>query len=170
MPASPALRLINGRLIDENGVVTEDACKHCRAKEDEIEGIIKKMRALAKENTELKRNHLEEAETNKHWPIIVRMFQFWQIECKHPNSEWTWQRFEMALPFIVGKKYGAEKCLRAIAGASYDPWKKLQRNGIYSRRDGWDAIFGKPGEFESFCNRAPKDWVCPEIPGLWPPQ
>jgi hypothetical protein len=166
MPASPASHL---KLIDEvTGEITEAACNGCAHKEDELQELFRKMRGLAAENAELKRDRQHEAESHKYWPIISRMFQLWQTECKHPKSEWNWQRFEMALPFVVGKKYGVEKCLRAIAGAAYDPWKKLQRNGIYSRRDGWDAIFGKPGEFESFCNRAPKDWVCPEIPGLWP--
>lgn len=172
MSGSPALWLINGRLIDENGVITEDACVSCGHKEDELSELIKKMRGLARELAELRRDKQAEAESNKHWPTVARMFQYWQVECKHPRTEWTWERFEMALPYVTKPKYGIEICIRAICGAVYDPWvpDKPRRNQTKYVHDGWDGIFSKPGSFEEFVNKAPLPWECPEIPGLWPPQ
>ena len=157
-----ALRALDhdtGELVEAS---PEALAANLHALRDELHGAERDIKAWRRRCADLERDHEAAAEGDKHWPLAVRLFQHWQTECGHPNSEWKWERFEMVLPFLKGRKYGLEMCLRAIAGARYDPWRKLRRNGTYSRRDGWDAIFGKPGEFEDFCNRAPKGWVLPE--------
>jgi len=133
-----------------------------QALSDEVKGLQRNILGWTRKCGDLERDHQAEAEANKHWPTAVRMFAYHQKMCDHPNTEWSWERFEMCLPYLKRRKYGLEACLRAIAGARYDCWKKKRRNGTLYRHDGWDVIFSKPGVFEDFVAKAPVDWTPPE--------
>jgi hypothetical protein len=166
MPRVPHLKIVD----PATGEIFGD-CPSCQTKEDELAELLRKFRGQSRELAELRRDKQADAEANKHWSTLARLFQYWQQECNHPRAEWSWERFEMALPYITRRKYGLEMCIRAICGAKYDPWKpaKPRRNHTSYVHDGWDSIFAKPGSFEEFVNKAPLPWECPEIPGLWPP-
>jgi hypothetical protein len=133
-----------------------------QALSDEVKGLQRNILGWTRKCGDLERDHQAEAEANKHWPTAVRMFAYHGKMCNHEEAEWTWQRFEMCLPFLKSKKHGLEGCLQAIAGARYDCWKKRRRNGTYFRRDRWDDIFGKAADFEDFKAKAPVDWTPPE--------
>lgn len=140
------------------------------ALEDHIAGLQSNIAGWAHRYAELKRDKQAEAEQDPNWPVAVRVFLHWQQVCKHPNSEWTVERFEDVLPYLKGRKYGPEMCLRAIAGAAYDPFVSTRKNGSTHRHDSWELIFQSPGKFESFANRAPKGWQPPPNVLKPPPQ
>lgn len=80
-------------------------------------------------------------------------FNFWRTICKHPRAEGDMPRYKLWIKFY--RKDGRELCFRAIAGAASRPARNDYDGRPY---DSWELIFRDRGKFESFCNRAPKDW------------
>jgi hypothetical protein len=105
---------------------------------------------------ELERDDQARAEASKHWPQALELFEVWKTSCRHPNSDFSADRFWLIEPFLRRKAYGFEKCLMAIRGAAFDPWTSKRKNGSLYRHDGWDKIFGSADRFEDFCCRAPR--------------
>lgn len=136
-----------------------DGCPVCSEKDDVINGLQRDVRGWAARYADLKRDKEREARKDPLWPAAVRVFEYWQQVCRHPKSEWTVERFELAAPLL--KKYGEEMCLRAIAGIAFDPFVTVRKNGTRKRHDGWHLIFKGADKFEEYCNRAPVDWRPP---------
>ena len=134
-----------------------------RELEDEKREDQRTIKRQARELGALLRDRQAEAQEDKWWPIAVRLFAYHQKVCNHPDSEWKLERFQMVLPYLRGRKYGLEKCLRAITGAQFDAWTQKRANGTLYRHDSWDDIFGgKPKAFEEFVAKAPLDWKPPK--------
>ncbi len=100
------------------------------------------------------------------WPVAECIFKSWRRLCKHPKSPFTQDRYWAAHPFLSSTHYGdtlhkrVELCCRAVYGASYDPWRKTQRNGRVKVHDDWSQwIFHSADRFEGFVNKAPVGWV-----------
>jgi hypothetical protein len=141
----------------------EGLAQENQALRDELAGAMRSLRAESRRLEELKRDHQAEAEEHKLWPQATNLFAHWQKACRHPGADWKWERFELVVPYLKRRKYGLELCLRAIAGAAFDPFVTKAKNGNPIRHDGWDLIFRNSEKFESFCNRAPVPWECPDL-------
>lgn len=144
--------------MDADGVVVGEAeeCASCRDLEDKLKGAERDVNTWRLRYAKLARDKEAEAEGDKLFPVVRKLYEVWKRDCKHPRAGWDADCFFVAKPFL--KKDGYEMCLRAVAGAAYDPWKAKQRNGYMRRFDEWDRIFGSRSKFESFCNRAPRGW------------
>lgn len=55
-------------------------------------------------------------------------------------------------------KLGFETCLRALAGARFDPFKTRQRNGKTKTHNDLEIIFRSYGKVNDFAGRAPSEW------------
>ncbi len=149
MAAEPILRAVP----DEHTLPPE-----VQAMQDTIDGLERLNRKLVREVKTLERNHQAEAESSKHWPTAVRLFSYHQRVFNHPGAEWTWQRFELVLPYLRARKLGLESCLRAIAGRRADAW--MVEHGHTT----WEDIFGERGKFEKCLAHCPSNWKPP--PGM----
>ncbi len=148
------------RLIDsETGAVvtaTENVLlERIESLEVDLSRAERDLRSKRRQLAAYEKDHQAEAEAHGLWPFASRMFRWWQAMLDHPRSEWTWQRFELVLPFLVGRKYGPEACLRAIAGRKADLW--YVKRGLTS----WEDIFGDQGKLEKCLAQCPSDWKVP---------
>lgn len=142
--------------------------------EDEVAGLQRDIRGWAARHAELKRDKDAEAEGSEVWPVALRVFNYWRIQCKHPRSEFTTDRFEMIRPHLeklIAPGKGKAKdlpariahaeavCKLAVDGIAFDPYVSQRKNGTKKRNDGWHLIFGSRDQFENRCNAAPLDRI-----------
>ncbi len=121
---------------------------------DTIDGLQRDIRGWAWRYAELERDKDAEARGHQLWGLGREHFNVWRSLCNHPRSEWTAERFALALPYLKSKTY--EPLIdRAIAGIAYDPFVTKRKNGTRQRHDGWHLLFKGTDQFESYVNRAP---------------
>ena len=173
MAAASHLRVV--QLDESTGEIYGEGCPSCETKEGEVVELTKKLRGMARELSEMRRDKQLEAEGDRLWPLATRVFLYHGRLCGHEGNEWGWEQFELVAPKLKGSRLagkrpekeakGLERCLRAVAGAHYDPWRKLRRNGSYFVYNRWNDIFGRvPGKasaFEEFIAKCPTDWKPP---------
>lgn len=154
----PNLKLIDtstGEIVQQ-----EPTCPSCAFLQDQLDGVERELRAWRFRYANLARDKEQEARDHRLWPEALDLFEQWKLECKHPRSEWTPDRFFAIMPLL--KRYGYETCSRAIAGIAYDPYTRVRRNGTAQRFDEWERVFKDAGNLERFANCAPKGWQLPE--------
>lgn len=147
---------------------------HMQPLHDEIAGLNRDISGWRARHAELKRDKLAEALQHPLWPEGLKLFDFWRVECKHPRSQFTQERFWLALPYLgpapealkkAAKElgidepdsYGPTICRMAIRGAAFDCYQTKRRNGTTKRHDGWDLIFRDADKVEEFACRAPRE-------------
>jgi hypothetical protein len=146
-------------VIDRDTGETFDECPTCATKEIELKGLQRDIRAWIKRYDELKRDKEQEAREDALWPQAVRVFQAWQQATGHTRSTFNADRFFLIQPFLKNtKEYGAEICLRAVAGISFDAYRVKRKNGSWRVFDEWERCFKDAREVEERANAAPKDW------------
>jgi len=150
------------KLIDTaTGEITEYACAACGVKEHEIDGLTRKMRGLARENSELRRDKEAEAANHELRPVMDALFAYWQEVTGHTRVRFTYQHFWSALPML--KAWGVGNCAAAIAGIAYDPNTKPKKNGkgleVYND---WETVFRNAGNVRRYIERRPAGWTLPE--------
>jgi hypothetical protein len=160
MSANPKPSLV---LIDSEDGTIKAPCKRCpdlekdnERLEDVINGLQRDIRGWAARFEELKRDKTQAAKHHEHYHEVEIAFREWQRACNHKRSPYTADRFWIALPFYENPKYGLKMMLRAVKGAAYDPFEVTRKNGSKKRFDEWERIFASAGNFEDFCNRAPR--------------
>jgi len=125
--------------------------------EDLISGLQRDIAAEHFRYEKLKRDNSKSAKHHEHYSEVEIAFRYWKDYCKHPRSQFTADRFWLALPYYENPKYGLKLMIRAIKGAAYDPFITTRRNGTQQRHDGWELIFRDAGKFEEFVNKAPRE-------------
>jgi hypothetical protein len=149
------------RLVDEQGEIhPPDDCPGCQAKEHELEELTRKMRGMARELGELRRDKDREAREHEAWPTILALFDYWREQTGHAKARWTGDRFWIALP--LWKEWGAGNMAAAIAGIAFDPNRKPMRNGKIEVYDDWETVFKNSGNLRRYAARRPPDWTLPE--------
>jgi len=148
------------RVVDENGEIL-DGCPECVGKDHELRELQRKMKAMARELGILRSNRAAEAVEHRAWPILVRLFQYWQQQCNHPRSRWNPQRFWDALPLLG--TWGAANFAAAIAGIAFQPNARQLKNGKWEVYDSWELLTRDSGTFERYMRRRPKGWECPGV-------
>lgn len=154
----PSLVLLDG----ESGVI-KAPCKRCPELEQEnqelkdvITSLERDVRAWGARYQELKRDTTQAAKHHEHYGEVEIVFKEWKRLCNHKRSPFTADRFWLALPYFENPKYGMRLMMLAIKGAAYDPFEVTRKNGSKKRFDEWERIFASAGNFEDFCNRAPR--------------
>lgn len=161
MSANPKPSLV---LLDsENGEI-KAPCQRCpeheqerQRLEDVISGLQRDIRGWSARYEELKRDKAQSAKHHKHYSEVEIAFREWKRLCNHPRSQFTADRFWLALPYYENKEYGLKMMIRAVKGAAFDPFITTRRNGTTQRHDGWELIFRDAGKFEEFVNKAPRE-------------
>ncbi len=146
------------RLKDHRQTIQEALEDECAVLHDQLAGAEKEIRGWRTRYANLARDRQAEAEGDPLWPLGVRLFAYWRRCCDHPRAMWTAARFELCRPFLGD----LEGCLRAVAGARFDPFTRQRKNGTLERYNGWELVFRDAGKFESFRERAPKNWRPPD--------
>jgi len=146
------------RIIDEQGEIL-DQCPECNGKDHELRELQRKMKGMARELGELRAERNREALEHKAWPFLVRLFQLWQQECKHPRSRWSPTRFWAALHLF--DTWGPANFAAAIAGIAYQPNARQLKNGKWEIYDSWELLTRDNGTFERYMKRRPRGWQCP---------
>lgn len=161
--AARGLKLVQpqGEIIDpDTGEITEFACKSCQGKEHELTELQRKMRGMARELGELRRDKDLEAREHEAWPILLKLFDYWSELTGHTKAQWSSDRFWCALP--LWKVKGTGNCAAAIAGIAYDPNTKPRKNGGQEIYDSWELVFKNMGALERYIRRRPRTWTLPE--------
>lgn len=157
--AQPARHL---QVVDpDTGELRDHHCEECQAKDDQIAGLEKDLRSWRARYADLKRDKEQEARDHLLWPRAKRLFDVWRAECRHQRSRWSADRFWLIEPLL--REYGMETCVRAIAGAAYEPWTYERKNGSSKRCDEWERVFANAGRLEDFANRAPRGFDCGQL-------
>lgn len=165
------------RLVDEHGVVSDESeiVESLKAQIKDLQGELTKKLG---EITKLKKDRVRERLEHKRRPDVMSIWAEWQVECKHPRSGLTNDRFDAILGLLEARNvqgseddgscmgcgsfvYDRDHFSRAIAGAKFDPFITRHKNGRPQRHDDIKKICEGGKSFESFCNRAPKGWVPP---------
>jgi hypothetical protein len=147
------------RVLDEQGEV-HDRCPECAAKELEQTELTRKLKAMARELGELRRDRHNEAIEHEKWPILFALFCLWQDETGHVRSRWTTARFWEGLPLLDA--WGVGNFAAAIAGLAYDPGRKQLKNGKWEIYDSWELLTRNSDTFSRYMKRRPAGWELPE--------
>lgn len=97
----------------------------------------------------------EKAESNPYRGQADVLVACWKAACKRrrdPSAE------EILKACARLKKRGLAQCLRAIAGAAYDPTRRERRNGTVERFDDFELLYRSDAKMASFADRAPIGW------------
>lgn len=149
------------RLVDkETGEIVEPTtCEECQKTQDQLAGAQSEIRSWRAKYAILARDKEAEAKASPWWKQGEALFDLWRDLAKHPRSAWTPDRFFICEPYLRNKKYGLAKCELAIAGLSYDPYKRVQRNGRMHFYNEFQRAFKSPDDFEGWANRSPIGYV-----------
>lgn len=153
MVAASHLRVV--QLDESTGEIHGEGCPSCETKEGEVVELTKKLRGMARELGELKRDKRAEAENSHLWPRALHHFRYWQRIANHPRSSWTAERFLLCESFL--KRFDDAMITRAIDGQCFDPFMVQRKNGSTKRFDSWELLFRDDAHFEEACNKAPKE-------------
>lgn len=140
---------------EESGEVL-DECPGCAKLRVENDGKQRDIKAWQGRYAQLAAKIKKKAVDEGHWQLANEVFEFWQIQCKHPNSKFDIDVFEFIYPLV--DRYGLEKCYRAVRGAAYDPYITTNKNGKQVRHDGIDLIFRNGPKLEYYVNKAELPW------------
>jgi hypothetical protein len=132
-----------------------ETCEHCADLADQLAGAEREIRAWRTRCANLERESDKDARNHPFWKDAERLVAEWRKRCRHPRSQLTADRFWMLQPFL--HRHGYDLCLKAVAGAAFDPMTKERKNGSVQRFDALELIFRSEGHFESFVNRAPRE-------------
>lgn len=139
------------------GEVLERGCDQCRELGDQLSGAHTEIRAWRSRYARLERDAEKDARESEFWPQAVALFGLWKEKTGHARSKWTLDRYLVCEPML--RVYGLAMCERAITGLAFDPFTRVMKNGATKRYDEFGRPFKNADEFESWANRAPRDWV-----------
>lgn len=143
------------RLVDDQGIVTEQACPHCKEKEDALETLHFKMTAMAAEITRLKRDPEEVARQHKLWDEAECAHTWWRLACWHPKTRFEADEFFAAKPRLTERDCGLEGLLKSIAGMAFDPYEAVLRNG-------YTMVYN---DFQRACDKQKAKYFAKKVPG-----
>lgn len=90
---------------------------------------------------------------------VQSIFDEWRTVCRHPKSRLTPDRFDAIRGLLEVTKpqpYPREAFSAAIAGAAFDPYTRVRKNGTVQIFDDVEMVMRSGKSFEEFCKRAPK--------------
>lgn len=151
--SAPALKLID----TATGEVTEyGGCPSCEQAQAEVEEITRKWKGLLLENRKLKADKLAEILGAPERPITDLIHAVWKVAC-HRRRDLDLKDYERMNAMV--RKLGLRTCLKAVAGASYDPtYAPPRRNGTRKRHDDLELIFREAAKVLDFADRVPEGW------------
>ena len=129
-----------------------DQCPRCIIKDEELISKQRDIKAWQARYNNLKKALQEKAEDSEEWEIAATLFDIWRIHCKHEKSTFSFDRFVEVAPML--RKYGFEICVRAIAGASFDPYISTRKNGTKKVHNDFELIFRDSKHTEEYSCKA----------------
>lgn len=148
-------------LVDENGEVSPDAPSYPQALQAIGELELKLRRAqdrisgLDLRIIELQVDREQRALEAPERPQVEVIHKLW----KKATGKRRQLHFEDREAIAAAiRKLGFALCIRALAGAKYDPYTRRLRNGTVKRYNDLETIFKSYAKVIDFAERAPKDW------------
>jgi hypothetical protein len=103
--------------------------------------------------TKLERDVEVDARKDPLWDEGEGIFQWWALACNHEGQRFEAEEFYLVKPHL--KREGPIGCLKAIAGAAFDPYCTELKNGRMKPNNAWEQIFRNKAKFQSFVEKAP---------------
>ena len=142
----------------DSGEVQSSECPKCQetnamlagARAD-YEAIVKELATVIRQRDALRLDKEEGQRRDNLYPLAHKLFEFWQVQCGHPNAEFGSDRVRLALAALKLYKTPEkrEKLWWAILGAKHaayrDPKGKVH--------DSFGLIFRGSEQIEDFANR-----------------
>lgn len=142
-----------------DGEFTEDNFVRLVAEHKDLRTLLKRaedrLQGADLEIARLKADEDEKARDNPYRGQADVMVACWKAACKRrrdPSAE------ELLKACARLKKRGLVQCLRAVAGAAFDPTKRERRNGTVERFDDFELIVRSDAKLQGFIDRAPVGW------------
>lgn len=142
-------------LPSKHGTIEDELRAELAAVKVQLQGAERDIRSWRARYMALEADKEKKARSAPIWDEIERLFNEWRDICRHPRSDFTYDRFKAAEN--IYRRKGYDLCLLAIQGAGFDPFVKPQKNGKPKRFDDWKLIFRDEDTFEGFANRAPAE-------------
>lgn len=130
-----------------------DDCPGCIEWAMEKINLQRDLRAWQSRYNFLKDEKKKEAMDSDAWEQASTLFDIWRVHCNHQRSEFSYDRFLEVSTML--EKYKFELCVRAIAGASFEPFQTTRKNGTKKTHDDFELIFRDSAHVEEFCRKAP---------------
>lgn len=124
-----------------------------RVLHDQLAGSERDVRAWRVRYRNLERDKQAEAEADPLWALGKRVFVYQCKVCGHEKAIWTPERFRLLKPFLA--RPGLEDCLRAVAGAMADEWRRERGLTLF------EDIFESRKKFERCLALTPSSWHPP---------
>lgn len=102
---------------------------------------------------ELERDIETDARKDPMWAEAECLWTWWALACNHEGCRFEAEELYLAKPHL--KREGLIGCLKAVAGAAFDPYVGELKNGNADRKDDFELIFRNKAKFKSFVKRAP---------------
>lgn len=147
------------------------SCPQCQHREDALQGLERDLRVKNAKIKELERDIETDARKDPMWPEVECLWTWWALACNHEGCRFEAEELYLAKPHL--KREGLIGCLKAVAGAAFDPYVGELKNGNADRKDDFELIFRNKAKFKSFVKRAPgeegsqlwKMWLIQRIEG-----
>ncbi len=143
---------------DEEDVVSSESgeilcdCPGCIERDAKLVSKQRDIKAWQMRFTNLKKELEEKAKDSKEWEIAGCLFDLWRVNCNHERSIFSFDRYLEIAPML--RKYGFEICVRAIAGASFDPYISTRKNGTKKIHNDFELVFRDSHHTEEYANKA----------------
>lgn len=141
------------RVVDTETGEVHEGCPGCSEAERTLVQYEKDIRILKAKITKLERDIEIDARKDPLWDEGEGVFQWYALSCNHENQRFEAEELYLVKPHL--KREGPIECLKAIAGAAYDPYHSELKNGRRKPNDAWEQIFRNKAKFQSFVEKAP---------------
>jgi hypothetical protein len=105
---------------------------------------------------ELEADREEEARNHPLRSQVEVVHACWKAACGRRRALHYTDVFNIAAAI---QKMGLDTCLRAVAGAKYDPYRRRLKNGNFKAYDDLETIFKTYAKVSDFAERAPTTWT-----------
>jgi len=153
--SAPALKLVDsvtGELVDGSD---HELLELIKSLEHDLSLAERDLRAKRNLITKLQRDRERERQAHEHRDEIEHIFSEWQTVCRKARSKLTADRFD-AVSARLADGYDRGEFSLAIAGAAYDPFTVVLKNGRRQPMNDLELICRDGRHFENFANRAPQ--------------
>lgn len=125
--------------------------------EVEVKGLRRSLRAETFRLEQLRKKINDDVKEEPEYAPVKEIFDFWRHATGRKRSKFTPDRFWLILPYY--KRFGQRVCRLAIAGAAYDCFEPVNKNGLKEPKNRIDDIFKNTDRFEAFARKAPRQEI-----------
>jgi hypothetical protein len=122
--------------------------------EKDLANCERDLRRERRRSKALERDRQRERDAYEQKDLVARLFDFWQVRCDKKRSKLTPERFD-ALKRALEWGYSPREIALAIAGAAFDPFITVAKNGRLIKHQDLELILRDGKHVEAYANKAP---------------